>query len=260
MKGFSNFVLIGTGNLATNLARRIRETGGNILQVYGKSEKHTETLARITQSEAVKHINDITEEADLYILCIPDSALMDISTVLRFNNKPVVHTSGSVSLDAISAVSSKTGVLYLLQTFSKSRQVDFQGIPVFVESTDEALLQKLQLLGNELTGLSIPLNSGQRLKLHLAAVFANNFTNFMITQAFDLMKSEDFPVSYLFPILMETVKKSIETDPYASQTGPARRGDHEVILNHLELLRTDAVKYGIYEHISQTILERYREK
>lgn len=257
MTEFKNFVLIGAGNLATHLAGRIIGIGGNIIQIFGKDRKNVEKLASETNSGIAFSIDEIDKDADLYLICTPDHTISEISLHLHLKDKPVVHTSGSVSLNEIDSISSNTGVLYPLQTFSKIKHIDFENIPVFVEASNDEFLKQLIIFGKRLTGICIPLDSEKRLKLHLAAVFANNFTNFMIIQAYDIMQKDHLPFSYLVPLLRETLNKAIEFNPDESQTGPARRGDLTILRKHLELLKSDGEKSDIYKLLSDQLSKRY---
>lgn len=257
MPEFQNFVIIGAGNVATHLAGRITELGGSILQIYSKSIQHAEILASAMNSNATTSLNNITQNADLYVICTPDASISNISTMLKLGEKPVVHTSGSVGLTEIKPISSNTGVLYPLQTFSKNKKTAFEGIPIFVEANNDLFINQLIEFGNRLSGKCIFLDSEHRLKLHLAAVFANNFTNYMLTQAYEILRNEHLPFSFLFPLISETLNKAIELNPDQSQTGPAIRGDKVIIGKHLNLLNSDVEKFRIYEVLSELLMLKY---
>jgi predicted short-subunit dehydrogenase-like oxidoreductase (DUF2520 family) len=96
-------------------------------------------------------------------------------------------------------------------------------------------------------------DSNRRAGIHLAAVFANNFTNHLYAIANELLKSENLPLDVLFPIMQETLNKLENLSPQEAQTGPAIRGDQEVIKKHLEMLRLHPEYQKIYSFVSESI-------
>lgn len=201
-------VLIGNGNVATRLRQALLEAGYEVTSVGGRTR-----------------VAPIPPSADIYIIAVPDRCIMQVAQELLHVQGLVVHTAGSVSIDVLPQ--KHRGVLYPLQTLSKSRQIDFSCVPLFVESdTDLPLLKKIACsLSNSVHILS----SEQRKQIHLAAVFCSNFTNSLYSMAYRLLRAEDIPFSVLLPLIDETAAKVHELLPYEAQTGPAVRWDTNVM-------------------------------
>jgi len=156
-------------------------------------------------------------------------------------------------MDIFAPYTSRYGVFYPLQTFSKDRTVSFDHIPVFIEANNPEDEQLLKQIGNQLSDTVIPLNSEKRKYLHLAAVFACNFTNHLYAQASDILEKQEIPREMLFPLIQETVDKIKQMHPRDAQTGPAVRYDQNIMQNHLNLLKEDMQKEEIYKLLSQSI-------
>jgi len=249
-------ILLGSGNVATHLGEVLLQKGIKILQVYSLHENHAQELAEKTGSEAISDITKINTSADIYIICVKDDAISEIDLVLRLPGKLVVHTSGSADLQTITHISEKTGVLYPLQTFTKNRNVHWPSIPICIEGSDGQTTQDLL----EFAGLISPhvheIETATRRKLHLAAVFANNFTNYLLSNAKEIV-GDKIPFSLLKPLVLETVEKAFETDPAQVQTGPAARGDHKTIETHLALLQDNPAAKELYDVITKLLLQKY---
>ena len=169
-------------------------------------------------------------------------------------------TSGSQPLAVLeAAAASSTGVLYPLQTFTKNKRIDFADIPTFVESGERVTEKVIHDLGRALTNKVFVISSPQRQAIHVAAVFASNFTNHMLNISQELMSRHKLEFDWLRPLIAETLNKSLSLGPEAAQTGPARRGDLEVLDRHLEFLNEDEGLAELYKVISQHILDRYNE-
>ena len=225
-------VIIGSGNVATHLA-------ATFLKV--------DTIA-MTQINS-RNLNSIPP-ADVTIIAVSDNAISEVSS--KITNSFVVHTSGSVTMDALKNTGSK-GVFYPLQSFSKEKTVDFTQIPFCLEAENKDDLSKLETLVSFLNGKIYHINSEQRKSIHVAAVFVNNFTNHMYTIADDICKQYDVPFEILAPLIEETSLKIKNLSPKEAQTGPAKRNDTETIQNHLNLL--SRAQQDIYLKITQSILD-----
>tara|TARA_R110001632_G_scaffold210521_2_gene335625 strand:+ start:15352 stop:16056 length:705 start_codon:yes stop_codon:yes gene_type:complete len=225
-------VIIGSGNVATHLA-------ATFLKV--------DTIS-MTQINS-RNLNSIPP-ADVTIIAVSDNAISEVSS--KITNSFVVHTSGSVTMDALKNTGSK-GVFYPLQSFSKDKEVDFTRIPFCLEAENKDDLSKLETLVSVLNGKIYHINSEQRKSIHVAAVFVNNFTNHMYTIADDICKQYDVPFEILAPLIEETSLKIKNLSPKEAQTGPAKRNDTETIQNHLNLL--SKAQQDIYLKITQSILD-----
>jgi len=241
-------VIIGAGNVATHLAKRLQKKGNEILQIVSRSEKNARELSLQIHAPFVTDIKKINKQADIYILCTPDDAIEKIAANLKLPGKLVLHTSGSVDLKVLKKISANTGVLYPLQSFSKQVKVSFASVPLLIEANNAASLQQVKLLASSLSKQVSEVNSPSRLKLHLAATIVNNFTNHLYVQAYDLLAKEKLDLFHLLmPLIKQSAKKIKTQKPAAVQTGPAKRGDTKTIKKHVGLLKKYPEQKKIYE-------------
>lgn len=255
-KTIQTIVFIGAGNVASHLATALKKSGKEILQICSKSGNSAKELAEITGAEYTAGLGNIIPNADLYIISVPDSAVAGIAAELRLGNSFAVHTSGFYSMDFIKEVSKNIGVLYPLQTFSKKRKICFHSVPVCTESNNETNLGLLEELAKSITPDVRHTDSAQRKQIHLAAVFACNFSNLMYSIAGEILEKAGVPFDILQPLIAETSKKITEITAEEAQTGPARRNDTVVITEHIKMLENAGIK-NIYEILSRMIIEKY---
>ncbi len=245
--------LIGSGNVATHLGKAFLNQGVEINQVYSYNKDNAFELANQLNAMPCDEIKFISDESDAYFICIKDDYIEDIAQQLSVKNKIVVHTSGSVPLQILNQFENH-GIFYPLQTFSKEKDLDLTTVPFCIEAnnkkTKHALLEFAKTLSNNVHEI----DSEQRKKIHLAAVFACNFSNYMYSIAEDILRQEHLNFEMLKPLILETAKKTQENSPKAMQTGPAIRNDQEVIKEHIELLNDSKKHQEIYQLISHAIL------
>lgn len=246
-------VLLGAGNVGTNLCRTLQNKEGiQLTQWYNRSLngiKKESTSLPITQS-----LNDIVE-ADLYLLSVSDAAIPIISKALESKNGLIAHTAGSVPMDVLRAHENH-GVFYPLQTFSKQKEVDFNQIPLCLEANQEENLNLLKRVAQATGGPIHFIDSAQRKALHVAAVFVNNFTNHLYTIGEDLCKEHRVPFSVLQPLIAETADKIKYLSPSEAQTGPAARGDQKILEDHLQHLTKESHQ-KLYQLISASIQQQH---
>ena len=244
-------VLFGFGNVGQQLYKAFKKKKVNVIQVYSPSINPTE-------KKGTKFINDLAqvEAADLYIVAINDDAINNFTSSLPFENRLVVHTSGSASIESITS-KNRRGVFYPLQTFSKDQKVKWKDIPICIEAENESDFSILKNLGNLLSSKVVVINSEQRKRLHLGAVWANNFSNHLFHLADDFLGDANLDFNLLKPLILETAKKIKKTSPAEAQTGPARRNDQETITNHLALLKNPNHK-ELYELLTKSIQEKFK--
>ena len=241
-------VILGSGNVALQLIRAFLKIDTiNLKQVYTRNQEDINTL-----KDSINTTNDISllKQADVTIIAVSDDAISSISSHIK--NSFVVHTSGSVDMKSLNNIGRK-GVFYPLQSFSKKKKVDFKNIPICLESETKEDLLKLEELVSLLQSKSYILSSHQRKKIHVAAVFANNFSNHMYTIANEICEKYNIPFDILHPLIEETSDKIKNITPKKAQTGPAKRNDAETIENHLNLLSEK--QQEIYLKITQSIQE-----
>ena len=247
-------VLLGSGNVATQLGRALVEAGHRIKQVYSRTEGHAQALAATVGAEATNDLTTIDVQADVYIIAVKDDALAAVAAQLPTTLQgTVVHTAGSVDMAVLSEHAADYGVLYPLQTFSKAKVVDFSTIPIAIEASGEAVLLKLEALAGTLSKCVFRCDSKQRLSLHVAAVFACNFTNHFYAIAADILQEHGLEFDFIRPLILETAQKVMEHQPQEVQTGPAARNDVRTMGKHLELLETNPVLAQLYRLISKQI-------
>ena len=244
--------IVGSGNVATHLALAFQKANIKIIQVVSRNEKGGELLAKHTNSLFTSNIKSLLK-TDLIIICVNDDNIASI--VKQLPNIPIVHTSGNTSITVFSN-KLNYGVLYPLQTLNKEIYSDFKNIPLCVEGNNANFEKDILQLGQKISNKVHFVNSEKRKHLHLSAVIASNFSNFCYLIAKKQLDSQNLNFDLLKPLILETAKKIINSDPKITQTGPAKRGDKKVIKQHLEILKDDNYK-KIYKLLSQNILKEY---
>jgi predicted short-subunit dehydrogenase-like oxidoreductase (DUF2520 family) len=198
-------------------------------------------------------VEKILPIADIYFLLINDDIIGEFITKLPLVEPILVHSSGSLPLQVLSSFTKNYGVFYPLQSISKNKKVNFKNIPICIEANNNECLNILKKLAMRVSDLVYKIDSTQRMKLHLAAVFANNFSNHMITIAKKLLDTDQLSIDLLKPLILETAAKALEFGPENAQTGPSKRNDIEVMKKHLELLSCNPEWMEIYRSISKSI-------
>lgn len=232
-------VLLGYGNVNSHLLRALHKREGvSVIQVFNRNLKNL--MFPYNSIPFTDEINNIMD-ADVYIIGISDDAIGPFSEDLSLKNKLVVHTSGGVSMDRLSG-KNRRGIFYPLQTFSKQREVNFENIPICIEAENAADLELLGSLGKAISEVVVEISSEKRAKLHLAAVFVNNFVNYLYLIGEDILNEDEISFDLLKPLIQETAAKIENLSPEAAQTGPAKRNDIKTIEKHLHLLENSPYK------------------
>ncbi|PWH82734.1 DUF2520 domain-containing protein [Algibacter marinivivus] len=249
-------VLLGAGNVATHLFKGFDKTSEvSVIQWYNRSIHAIKPYANSV--DITDDLNDL-KDADIYILAVSDDVISEVSKNLPFDDKLVVHTSGSVSVYDLD-MKHKRGVLYPLQSFSKSAEMDFANVPICIETIDKKSYPLLKKIAVSLGSPTKRINSDQRRVLHLAAVFVNNFTNQLYRIGHEITESEGAEFDLLKPLILETAKKIQEMSPFKAQTGPAKRNDKKTIKKHLKQLENEQHK-AIYELLTDSIKATHGRK
>lgn len=249
-----NIVFIGAGRLAQNLAVELYNKSFTICQIYSRTIESASLLANKVDANATNNISDIISDADLYIFSVKDSVLPDLLSKTAPNKGLWVHTAGSLPMSIFDKYTSRSGVIYPLQTFSKDRLVDFSEIPFFIETNNGEDFAILDNICNKISQKVFNLTSEKRQYLHLTGVFACNFVNQMYAISENILKGEEIPFNIILPLIDETAAKVHQISPSEAQTGPAIRYDINVIDKHLKLLKDERLK-NIYQLISEYIHE-----
>ncbi len=248
-------VLIGAGRLATNLAPALAHSGHCIAQVYSRTMASASVLAERHGCAACNRLEQVVDDADVYILAVKDSVLPQLVPSLCQGRVGALflHTAGSMPLSLFEGHARHYGVLYPMQTFSKERIVDFSRIPVFVEASDDVALQQVTELACSVSGHVRQLSTEHRRYLHLAAVFACNFANHCYALSAQVLEQCGLPFDVMLPLIDETAAKVHGLSPREAQTGPAVRYDENVIQAQSQLLAGNPMMQRVYELMSQSI-------
>ncbi len=253
-------ILIGAGNLATRLAVALQTKGLVPACVFSRTEESARQLSeRLGHCPYTTDIAHVPADGDLYIFAIKDSALHDLLPRIPANRGLWVHTAGSVDKEIFRPFTNRYGVLYPMQTFSKEREVDFSEIPVFIEANNQNDADLLHGLAGKLSNKVYRADSEQRKYLHLAAVFACNFTNHLYTLCDRILAEHGLPFESMLPLIHETAAKVAQMPPAQAQTGPAIRYDRNIIEKQ-EALLSDPLMREIYSLISRSIHKTHNPK
>jgi len=253
-------VLIGSGSVATHLGLALQARGIAIHQVYSRNITNAEILSKKLNASFISDISDIYMDADIYFYALTDNAFKSILKKIKLPNGIHVHTAGCIPMTEFEGFSSKYGVLYPLQTFSINKMVDFSQIPICIEASNLEVQKKLFEIGNLLSNKTYLINSDQRKKLHLAAVFACNFTNYMYDIASTILEDSGFSFEIIQPLIAETAEKIKTMNPYEAQTGPAVRMDEKTISKHLLLLNKKPDFKKTYRLLTKNIYKRHKKQ
>ena len=253
-------VLIGSGAVASALAPALERSGAVVWeQVYSPTLEHAQWLAdELKKAKAINNKENILPDADMYLISVKDDAIAELAQSLKGNEAVWMHTSGGVPAEALKPLTPNYGVLYPLQTFSKGVEVSMDAVPIFVEGANEATESFIRSLAEGITKSVTHADSALRKRLHCAAVFACNFTNHLWSVADSILREHPgLDITYLEPLLKETLRKAMTVAPALAQTGPAKRGDHAVMESHKAMLSKEDAE--LYEYLSQRIMKQYEQ-
>lgn len=250
--------LIGAGNVAWQLAPALEDAGHEITEVYSRDmAKAIEVTERVYSAEAKDDLDFSESKAQIFILAVKDSAIPEVAdAVILPEGSILVHTSGTMPLDILGYSSASfTGIFYPLQSFTKGKKIEMDEVPFLLETEDEETLQKLKKLAKSLSPLVYTVRSKDRKAVHIAAVFASNFSNHMIRIAEEIMRRQGLDFEMLKPLIIETISKSLQIGAKKAQTGPAVREDYETLEEHFRFLNYNEQVAEIYRLISQDIID-----
>jgi predicted short-subunit dehydrogenase-like oxidoreductase (DUF2520 family) len=247
-------VIIGTGNTAAILGRKLKEAGHEIAQIYGRDTKAASDLAYELNTESTNYWNVVNRNADIYLLAVSDIAIEEVIRELQLPQKTIVHTAASVPMDALKGGSAHYGVFYPLQTLKKESR-HLPDIPIIIDASDGETLLALHSLAHTISTQVVTAGDEERMKLHLAAVFCNNFVNHLYLLAEQYCRREKIDFSLLLPLIEETALRIRELSPADAQTGPAMRHDHTTLERHRQLLARHPRMQKFYDLFSQSIAE-----
>lgn len=244
-------VIIGSGNVAFHMAKAFVLNGIPLVQIFGRN---SEELKKIAEELNVPYSTEHLAEADVYFICVSDNSIEDVSKIIDKKDCLVAHTSGSLPKEILAGEYRKSS-FYPLQTFSKSKALDYKKIPFFIEAESEADKELLFELANKVSENVMESSHEKRKYIHLTAVFACNFVNHLFSKAKEISDSQEIPFDYFLPLIDETVQKIHEIEPKLAQTGPAVRNDVRVLQLHEQLLKDESLE--IYKTLNHSIKKMY---
>ena len=251
--------LIGSGNVATHLGKSLFAAGIKIDTVFSRNIDNATELAEKIDSEPVNKIKNLSKNSDIYIFSVSDEAISPLAIMLskyigRHNR--VVHTSGMVNSNVFKDLFDDYGVFYPLQTFTKNRELDISKVPFCITANNKNVENDLLTLANKISTDVNIIKDKERMKLHVAAVFVNNFTNFMYSIGKDITEKEKLDFGLLFPLMEETTAKVLEGyNPESIQTGPAVRSDENTVRQHLKYLKKFPKYMKVYKILTELIMK-----
>lgn len=258
----NSIVIIGVGNIASHLFSSFSQ-GKNtvVVQLFNhRKTKQATLLATKNNCLLVTDYSKLITTASTYFICVKDDAINEVvSHLSKLDLKGlVVHCSGSIDIKELNKASNNNGVYYPLQSFSVNEVVDWKTTPILIEANNAASLKTLKTMAQQSSSLVKVVDSATRLQLHLAAVFASNFTNALYAVALELIEKKltKKDTALLFPLMKQSFNKMMKVSPIKAQTGPAKRGDHITMKKHLNLLSENPDLKKIYALLSQLIIKQ----
>lgn len=259
MSKFFKVAVIGSGNVAWHLARALEDSGHFITDIYSRRLEHAEQLAtRLYDTQVTDSLDLSKSDAEIFLIAVSDDAVEEVASKLHVPPYAIVaHTSGTQSLELLSKYHDNSGIFYPLQTFSKGIALDLKQVPICIESVHGPASKILTKMAQSISQEVFPISSEDRKVLHVSAVFACNFSNHMLSIAQDILEDHDLDFELLQPLIVETVNKALTVGPMEAQTGPAKRGDNDILNEHLKFLKFDQAYRKIYKLLSEHLKQRY---
>ncbi len=251
--------VVGAGNVGWHMARALYQAGITINYVVSRTKRHAEELAGVVSAVPLTSVAGIKHAPDMFLLCVNDDILGQVVKEFAGFDVLVVHTSGSTDNEIFQNWKGEFGVFYPLQTFSRMNEMKYSNIPFFVEGSSTEVVDQLKRLAELISGVVYEADSERRRMLHVAAVFACNFSNHLAAIADKLLTANDLNLELLLPLLEETNRKLNRMDPVSAQTGPAVRNDRKIIEKHLRVLQEMPEEQELYRLLTENII-RYRNK
>jgi predicted short-subunit dehydrogenase-like oxidoreductase (DUF2520 family) len=248
--------IVGTGNVAHHLSDVFAKNNIEIVCIASRNTKHANNLATKFGS-TVSEITEIKNNADLVIIAVSDDAIAEVVQKIPIGDYIVAHTSGSVSIDVFKNRFKRYGVFYPLQSISKSRELNFNEIPILVEGNTNTTTNELFNLAKLISNRVEKMDSDNRGLLHLSAVIANNFVNFLAMKSYGFLEQNNIDGKLLQPLMKETIARLQTHHPIEMQTGPAKRNDKKVIEKQIKQLESNPKLQSLYRLFSQQIIEEY---
>ena len=259
LKEIKSVSIIGTGNVGWHLAKALYDAGLEVRHIISRSYMRAKEVAQMVNATPLSSSKEITSVPDLFIICVSDNAIADVVKDYMKSGALVVHTSGSTGMEVFGKSSKNHGVFYPLQTFTRRIEMDYNSIPFFIEGASPEIEALLLGVAMKISGSCFVVNSENRRKIHVAAIFACNFSNHLVSIAHKLLQEEGLEMNLLLPLVEQTIAKLKTVDPLSAQTGPAVREDWQVIDSHLKALEDMPKEKELYQLLTENII-RYKNR
>lgn len=245
--------IIGTGNVATVLAKKMFAVNHNINFIYGRNIDAADVLANVVNAKATNDLNNITEENDIIVIATNDKSIEEVVQEFHFSNTILLHTAGSVNKNILEKNAKNFGVLYPIQSLRKAMDIN-TSIPFLIDGNNDLAKEKIEALAKSISDKVELGDDDKRLKLHTAAVFACNFVNYMYLQSANFCNKNDINFNLLQPLIEETALRLRTHHPKDVFTGPAVRKDIATIEKHLQQLASNPTAQALYKQLSEMIM------
>lgn len=251
------YYIIGTGNTAWFIASKLHAAGHVCKGIYGRDLAKAIELANTINTTANELVNGVPDDVDVCILAVSDNAISTICSQLKFNRTILLHTAGAVAANVLDSAAESYGVIWPIYSITKNQLPETRNIPTAVESNRSVNLDTIKTIAGSFSDSIYEADSDRRKKMHLAAVFSNNFSNHLFAIAEKLCEEQLIPFSAMIPIIAQTAERINRESPSVLQTGPAKRNDTTTMQEHKALLNEHPEWEKIYESISASILKMY---
>ena len=247
--------VLGIGNVGTSLVLSLHRSPHELVQLYNRTFENIPDSIIDLNIPIINDLQLLTQEADVYVLCVKDDVLPQMVADMPDSDKLIVHTAGSVDIQVLEKKFKRAAVMYPFQTFSKSKPLDFDTIPLCLETSYLDDYEFLEQIATSISKQVYYLSGFQRKQLHIAAVFACNFVNHFYGIAYNILQNNDLPFELMHPLILETAQKALLKPPHEVQTGPAVRGDEATMQIHKTILKEDKELVDLYSMISDRIFK-----
>jgi predicted short-subunit dehydrogenase-like oxidoreductase (DUF2520 family) len=244
--------IIGSGNIAWSLGEILKKHF-SITYIHSRNLIEAKRLSVKLKTACIKKSEIALQNTDILFVCLSDDVLSTYLTGINFKKTIILHTSGSANMNLLANYSKNIGVFYPVQTINKIEKTDWRNVPICIEASNSKTKKIIDEIAKQISDRVYYLNSSKRTKLHLAAVFANNFSNACFSFADEILEKEKIPFEIIKPLIAATASNVMLRKPSEVQTGPAKRGDLKTIKKHIALLENDKALQSIYKLITKRI-------
>ena len=257
MNSIKNITVIGTGNVALELCKLFLLNNFTIDAILGRKPFSD---ASLSSDLFTSNYKNIPSNSDMYLISVSDNSYEEILSQIKLKNPFIVHTSGSLKSSSLESNSLRWGCLYPLQTINKNRLTIWEQVPFYIEAAKK---EDLSLLANVCSRNNLHYsikNSNERNKMHIAAVIANNFTYYILSEVKEYCLKNNLQFHDLQPLIEKSIENILKHPPHSFQTGPAVRKDYQLIEKQLKVLENEIDLHLIYQILSKKILKKYQNE